>query len=123
MQAAAQARTAHLLVCLSGNPAAAGRTLLTRLHADGADLRYHGDFDWPGVAIAARVHALGARPWRMTAVDYLDALDRLDPEAALPLDGTPGPTLWDPDLADAMREHGTAVHEESVLDVLLEELA
>lgn len=123
LQAAAHARTAAVVVCLSGNPATAGRTLLTQLVADGADVRYHGDFDWPGVAITGRVLALGARPWRMAAGDYLDALDRLDPEAALPLDGAPGPTPWDPDLAAAMREHGTAVHEESVLDMLLEELA
>jgi uncharacterized protein (TIGR02679 family) len=123
LQAAAHARTPHVLVCLSGNPAAAGRTLLTRLHADGADLRYHGDFDWPGVAIAARVLALGARPWRMSAGDYLDALDRLDPDAALPLDGSPATTPWDPELAAAMLEHGTAVHEEALLEVLLAELA
>jgi len=31
--------------------AAAQRTLLMQLRRAGATLRYHGDFDWPGIAI------------------------------------------------------------------------
>jgi Protein of unknown function C-terminus (DUF2399) len=41
---------------------------------DGAELWYHGDFDWPGVAIAVDVITrYGGRPWRMSASDYLSA--------------------------------------------------
>ena len=44
---------------MSGNPAAAGMTLLTR-----TVVLYHGDFDWPGTAIAIvrRIFDRGARP-------------------------------------------------------------
>ena len=45
----------QVVVCTAGNPTVVVTTLLERLVADGATLRYHGDFDWPGVAIANRV--------------------------------------------------------------------
>ena len=38
--------------------------------APGARLRYHGDFDWPGLHIANRVmRDCAARPWRLGAAD------------------------------------------------------
>ncbi|MCL2429569.1 MAG: TIGR02679 family protein, partial [Alphaproteobacteria bacterium] len=43
------------LVSTDGMPAAAQRTLLSQLAKEGARLRYHGDFDWPGVRIANHV--------------------------------------------------------------------
>lgn len=59
------------LVCTAGNPATVVTTLLGALAEAGADLRYHGDFDWPGLAMADRVlRRFGASPWRMTALDY-----------------------------------------------------
>jgi len=46
-----------------------------RLIEDGAVLRYRGNFDWPGVAIANRVITyFGAVPWRMGRADYEAAL-------------------------------------------------
>jgi len=63
LQAAARARVAAPLVCLAGNPSMSGLLLLRRLIDGRADLTYHGDFDWPGVAIATRVMGVGARPW------------------------------------------------------------
>ncbi len=34
--------------------------------------RYHGDFDWAGIAIANDlVQAFEVQPWRMAASDYL----------------------------------------------------
>lgn len=122
LQAAVRAGVAVPLVCVSGNPSAAGRTLLRRLIDDGAAVRYHGDFDWPGVAIAGRVLGLGASPWRLGADDYLDGVDLLGPAAVLPLQGPPVGTPWDPELAMAMASRGVAVHEESLLDVLLADL-
>jgi len=37
--------------------------------------------------------------------------------------GIPGATPWDPSLGECMRQHGRGVHEESVFDLLAEELA
>jgi len=105
------------LACTSGNPAAAGSLLLGR-----AVVRYHGDFDWPGIAIARRVLALGALPWRMGAADYLDAVATVAPDLRLPLTGPPEPTPWDSDLAPAMARTNLAVHEEALVALLLADL-
>lgn len=59
------------LVCGSGHPGAAATLLLRMLVSAGATLRYHSDFDWPGVTIAnGMVERFGALPWRMDAGDY-----------------------------------------------------
>ncbi len=82
-----------------------------------ACLRYHGDFDWPGVAIANQLVAqVGVAPWRMGAADYLAGLTT----GGVPLSGTPVDAAWDPELGAAMRHGGVAVHEEAVLPVLLD---
>lgn len=121
LQAAAQLSLDAPLVCTSGMPSTATWNLLERLHCDGAELRYHGDFDWPGISIAARVLRL-AHPWRLSGHDYEQALAHLPATAHLPLTGEPVPTPWDPDLATAMRHAGIAVHEEALLPRLLEDL-
>ena len=122
MQAAVRAGTATPLLCLSGNPASVGTKLLSHLIRTGAPVRYHGDFDWPGVAIAGRVIQQGASPWRMAADDYVAAVADLDAHHAVPLTGRPAATPWEPLLAAAMAEHGLAVHEEFVLTDLLADL-
>ena len=43
------------LVCVGGQPSAAGWRLLDLLAAGGAEFRYHGDFDWGGIRIASAV--------------------------------------------------------------------
>ncbi|WP_159944360.1 MULTISPECIES: TIGR02679 family protein [unclassified Nocardiopsis] len=108
------------LLCTEGHPSAAFHRLASAVRAGGGELRYHGDFDWPGTAIARQVtrrHA--ARPWRMSAHDYR-AHVRAD---GYPLSGRARPTPWDPELAEAMTVHGTAVYEESVAATLLADLA
>lgn len=122
LQAAAKARVPGVLLCTSGNPLAAGWVLLRRLIEAAAAVRYHGDFDWPGVAIAGRVLAAGAAPWRMAAPDYSAAVSGLPPEAKLALSGTPVATDWDPRLAVEMERLRVAVHEELILATLLEDL-
>jgi uncharacterized protein (TIGR02679 family) len=122
LQAAARYDLPGTLVCGSGNPSAAGWDLLQRLTSDGVDVAYHGDFDWPGIAIAERVMHAGARPWRMHAADYLHALTELPAERFLPLSGPAAHTPWDPQLAAAMTHHGLAVHEEAQLHHLLPDL-
>lgn len=104
------------VVCTSGMPGVVTTDLLRRLRDSGADLRYHGDFDWPGIAIANRLTAqLGCRPWLMSASDYLVAVR----PNGLALEGSEVRAVWDDDLSPAMREQGVAVHEEAVLDRVL----
>lgn len=122
LQAAARAGSPMPLLCFAGNPAAAGWALLDQLVADRAEVRYHGDFDWPGMAIAARVIARGARPWRLAAADYTSAVASLPADGRLDLTGRPGPTPWAPDLAATMTRAGIVVHEEAVLAELLKDL-
>jgi uncharacterized protein (TIGR02679 family) len=114
------------LVCVGGQPSAAAWRLLELLAAGGASFRYHGDFDWGGVRIAAAVHdRLGARPWRYDAAAYEAAVSAaaggLAPLGALA--GEPAATAWDPPLAAAMRRLGVRVEEELVLDTLLADLS
>jgi uncharacterized protein (TIGR02679 family) len=122
LQAAARHQVQTPVVCTSGNPSSAGWELLRRLVADDADLRYHGDFDWPGIAIATRVFAAGVRPWRMSAHDYRTAATRQSAATRLSLQGAVTATPWDPQLSLTMQEHDTAIHEESQLPFLTADL-
>jgi uncharacterized protein (TIGR02679 family) len=117
------------LVCLEGVPGLAVRKLLAVLVQRGGRIRYHGDFDWPGLRIA-RILAAAVpwEPWRFRAEDYRQAVTAAEgrprnraPQAA-PLTGEPVETPWDPALAAAMAETGVAVEEEAVLEDLLEDL-
>ncbi|MFG3021563.1 TIGR02679 family protein [Streptomyces sp. NPDC048254] len=109
------------LVCTSGWPNTAAVHLLRLLADQGAGLRYHGDFDGEGIRIAAYLlDKTPARPWRMTAADYRAAVART-PHGPRPGRLTEAP--WDPELTFAMTDHGTAVVEELVTDVLLADLA
>lgn len=117
LQTLADADCATPLLCVSGNPNAAALQLVSSLR-----VRYHGDFDWPGIAITTRLLAAGAEPWRMSAADYLDALGAVPADAHLPLVGKPQPTLWDDALAVAMQTRGIAVHEETLIQTLLADL-
>lgn len=105
------------VVCTSGEPNTVVTELLRRLADAGHPLRYHGDFDWPGIAIANRVVArFGAVPWRMALADYEEAVRPDGPE----LVGRPVDAGWDAELGAGMRSFGRAVHEESVLGPLLD---
>lgn len=107
-------------VCTAGEPNLVVDRVLVSLAAAGAALLYHGDFDWPGVAITNRaVDRYGVHPWRMDADDYARAVRADGPE----LRGAEVEARWDPELGAAMRRHGRAVHEESVLTDLLDALA
>lgn len=119
LEALAQRRGADVAaVCSSGTPNLVVLSVLARLGAAGAVLLYHGDFDWPGIAIANRLAAVaGCTPWRMAASDYLGA-----PGDGVPLEGRPVLPVWDAALGEAMEARGTAVHEEAVLDALLAQL-
>ncbi|HJQ01435.1 MAG TPA: TIGR02679 family protein [Jatrophihabitans sp.] len=120
LQAAALSNTGATVVCLLGNPSSAGSMLIRRLVDRGATPAYHGDFDWPGVAIAGRMIGAGCIPWRMSADDYRTALTT--DAARLPLSGEPVNTGWDPELSRLMAATNVAVHEEALLPFLLADL-
>ncbi len=105
------------LICLDGEPKTAGWFLLEKLRSAGTELWYHGDFDWKGVAIAGRIiNRVGAKPWRYAADDYLAAT------GVEPLEGSPVPTPWSPNLATALDERRVVIHEEAVAEILMEDL-
>ncbi len=106
------------LVCVNGQFATPAKILLRQLKAAGGCLHYHGDFDAGGLQIAQRVFRdYDAIPWRMSAIDYI-AAPKGKPIAAEALPAS----SWDPNLAEAMRREGRAVHEEAVAEILLEDL-
>jgi len=115
LQRIADAGVDQPVVCFSGNPSVVGLMLAERVK-----LRYHADFDWPGIAIAARLIEAGALPWRISAQDYADAVEISD--ARLHLVGRAVATPWDPLLEATMGRVGLAVHEESLLPLLIDDL-
>lgn len=118
LEAFAQRRPDVIAVSTAGEPNLVTLDVLRALRDGGADLRYHGDFDWPGIAIANRlVRALDVRPWQMTAADYRSAVGELPDR--LELAGPPVIPDWSADLGRAMSELRVVVHEESVLESLL----
>jgi uncharacterized protein (TIGR02679 family) len=110
------------LICTEGRPSTAFHRLAAAVVAGGGELRYHGDFDWPGVSIAASVMARhGAVPWRFGAADYLAAVRACGSEHVA-LSGAAQETPWDPELAALMAKTGRVVYEESVVAALLADL-
>jgi uncharacterized protein (TIGR02679 family) len=111
------------LVCTDGMPAAAQRVLIVQLREAGAHLRYHGDFDWPGIGIGNFVISrFGAAPWRFGLADYRAATQGMAPVAGM-LRDTRREACWDARLATAMQQCGRSIHEEAVVSVLLADLA
>ena len=111
------------LVCTDGMPSAAQRVMLSQLRAAGAVLRYHGDFDWPGIRIAnlvMREHE--ADPWRMNEHDYVAAAKHSQGRGTI-LSGTEIVAMWDPSLSSQMTEYGIGISEEAVVAPLLSDLA
>jgi uncharacterized protein (TIGR02679 family) len=82
-------------------------------------VRYHGDFDWPGIAIARRIIERDAEPWRFRRADYAEAVDHLHADRRLALTGRLEATPWDEELSPAMAAINVAVHEEAIVDLLL----
>jgi uncharacterized protein (TIGR02679 family) len=110
------------LVCTDGMPAAAQRCLLLQLVKAGARLRYHGDFDWPGLHIGNQVmREHGAEPWRFGAADYAAAAARISLFGP-PLQGKTVAAHWDGQLTTAMEQHRVAIPEEFLADSLLQDL-
>jgi uncharacterized protein (TIGR02679 family) len=110
------------LVCTDGMPSAAQRALLSQLSGAGARLRYHGDFDWPGLAIGNIVIGeFGASPWRFGAADYRTAAASAAASSRHLV--PPGRAAsWDDLLQAAMLEWRKPVDEEGLVETLIADL-
>ena len=122
VEAAAERELPGCVVATNGNPTTAVWTLLGQLQRSGARLLYHGDFDAAGLAICRRMQAGGCEPWMMDTSDYEAALEmatlsgvRLERESR-----DCGTTPWDPALQEAFERRRLVVHEEFVLDGVLD---
>jgi uncharacterized protein (TIGR02679 family) len=125
LEAAVDAGSRRALVCSQGQPAVVVTALLGLLAQGASELRYHGDFDWPGISIAnLMVSSYQCRPWQFGSVDYLEALARLAAVVAElpPLNGAQVVSCWDAQLTTEMAGAGRAVHEELLLNDLIAEL-
>jgi uncharacterized protein (TIGR02679 family) len=97
-------------------------SFLQQLTAASGRLRYHGDFDWAGIRIGNYVmREYGARSWRFDVADYLAAVAQA-PRPGLALAGPEVSASWDDALTVAMQEHRLSIAEESLSDVLLQDL-
>lgn len=111
------------VICTSGTPSAVEVGALARLAAGGWRLLVRADFDDAGINHVRSIldAAPTARPWRMSATDYESGVAAGDAIVELRLDRI-GDTPWDAPLAAAMRNHGRALYEESLLDRLLRDV-
>jgi uncharacterized protein (TIGR02679 family) len=111
--------TTPAVVCTDGQPSGAVQTLLGQLAEDGMTLDFHADFDGGGIRIGNLLaDRFGATPWRMGRLEYEAAAG----SAGRPLGAAPPEASWDPELATAIVARGRAVHEEQLLDELVNEL-
>lgn len=109
------------LICTNGMPAAAQQTLLRQLIACGANLAYHGDFDWAGIRIGNFVmRELQASAWRFSAQDYDVACSGI---AGTLAENGRVDALWDVRLSEAMCALRKSIHEEAVWEVMIADLA
>ena len=107
------------LLCLNGQFATPSLVLIRQLHAAGARLRIHADFDPAGLLIARRAMVEGGGlPWRFGAADYQHAHQG----EKFHSDSLPA-TPWDPALRTAMESARHSIHEEAVFADLSEDLA
>jgi uncharacterized protein (TIGR02679 family) len=107
------------LVCTDGQPSGAVQTLLRQLVDAGVALAFRTDFDGGGLRIGnLLVDRFGAVPWRMSTADYEAAAAA----AGRPLGAAPPAASWDDELAPAIVARDRAVHEEQLLDTLVNHL-
>ncbi len=121
VEAAADRSLPGSVIATNGNPTTALWTLIEQLLGSGARLFYHGDFDAAGLDICRRMQEGGCRPWMMAASDYEAAVE-MAAQSNVQLEREPrdcGATPWDPALQDTFNHRRLIVHEEFILDRLL----
>jgi uncharacterized protein (TIGR02679 family) len=103
------------MLCTGGRPSDAVRLLLSSLHASGATIRHHGDFDEAGVQIMRDLELrYGVAPWRFDVPALREALSRRGGPVAREAPGAA--------LEDAVGKLTSCLAEELVIDGLLEDL-
>jgi uncharacterized protein (TIGR02679 family) len=108
------------LICGNGMPGAAQQTLMWQLVASGAQLAYHGDFDWAGVRIGNFVmREMGATAWRFSTENYVAACNGHVGRLA---EGERVEANWDARLDGEMCNRRQEVHEEAVVETLIGDL-
>ena len=119
------ARSTVRLLCTVGTPSGREIDAIARLAASGWQVAVRADFDEAGLqhvdAILRTVPT--ARPWRMGVADYLTSLAGTSPDDHGRLRSRTVPTTpWDPALQQAMNERGVAAYEETLIEILLDDL-
>ncbi|MFP3712657.1 DUF2399 domain-containing protein [Puerhibacterium sp. TATVAM-FAB25] len=106
------------VVCTLGTPSRLEAEAVAGLVKAGWRVAVRCDFDPAGIAHTNMILEAvpDARPWRMSAQDYLDS------NPSVPLNGPIGPTPWDPALAERMAHRGLAAFEEALLQQVLSDL-
>ena len=105
------------LICTEGQPASAVKKLIRLISDAGARIHLHADFDWRGLLFVDQLLAIpGTSPWRMNPETYQSA------KGTIELTNCPTLPAWSRPLADEMRKRGTAVYEEQILPLLLNDL-
>jgi uncharacterized protein (TIGR02679 family) len=108
------------LVCTNGMPAAAQQTLLRQLAGHGANLAYHGDFDWAGIHIGNfLMRELRASAWRFSVEDYIAACAG---STGFLRENQRVEAIWDARLGLEMHGQQKAIHEEAVVELLMGDL-
>ncbi len=113
------------LLCTVGTPSVREIDAIARLAAVGWRVAVRADFDEAGLQHVDAVlrSVTTARPWRMGVADYLASLADTSPADHARLRGRTIPaTPWDPQLQHAMSERGLAAYEETLIDLLLDDL-
>lgn len=112
-------RSCPPLICTDGIASGAAVELLTDLTTTGCQLNVRADIDPAGFTIVEQVLAVAptAHLWRFDAATYCEALGTPPPEPS-PTDTTEALIR----LRDTYRTHQIPLHEERVLDTLLEDL-
>ncbi len=122
VEAAAERRLQRCVISTNGNPATAVMTLVSAMLAAGIEVRHHNDFDVAGLGICRRLAEKGCIPWHMGSMDYDAAVSKAT-EAGLELpveQANCGATPWDPQLQSRINTLKAVVHEELLLDSLLD---
>ena len=127
IEAAAERKLSACLISTNGFPGSTFKVLLRQLLRSGAEVRFHTDFDTAGFSIGRTLHQEGCEPWRMTHRDYLGIIERAKREG-VPLspqsDPRPCPPVpWDPALRRVYQSRRLAVHQELLLDDILDSFA
>ena len=123
VEAAAERKLSGCVIATNGNPTTAPLVLIRQLLNSGARLLYHGDFDAAGLSICRRMRDNGCQPWKMGASDYESAVEMAD-QSDVRLEQEPrdcGNTPWDPALQESFNRRRLIIHEEFVLDPLLDQ--